>query len=133
MTSTRDGRPRLEHPEEEFVERLAAEFAPPPMSAEQRIAFDEALRERLERPRRRRLLAPAFAAAATAAALIWLAIAGPTAPLRIPGDGEPEQRFASAWEDELFLSSEVSTSEDRVESGTLPEDYLAIAALLVDE
>jgi hypothetical protein len=132
MTSTRDERPRLEHGEEGFVESLTAEYAPSPMSAAQRAAFDETLRARLERPRRRWLLAPAFAGATAAAALIWLAVAGPTGPVGIPGGEGSGREIAGSWEDELFLSSEVSGSEDRVESGALPDDYLAIASLLID-
>lgn len=133
MTSTRDERPRLERGDEELVERLAAEYAPPPLSAAQRVAFDEAIRARIERPRWRRLLAPAFVAAAAAAALVWLAPSDSTDPIRPPEQEDSGVVFASSWEDELFLSSDVSASEDRLESETLPDDYLAIASLLMDE
>jgi hypothetical protein len=40
--------------------------------------------------------------------------------------------MAHAWEDELFLSSDLSAREDRNESEALPEDYLAIASAFLD-
>jgi hypothetical protein len=39
---------------------------------------------------------------------------------------------ASAWESELFLSSDVSPLDDRDDSEALPDDYLAIASLFMD-
>ena len=39
---------------------------------------------------------------------------------------------ASVWENELFLSSDVSPLDDRDDSEGLPEDYLAIASLFLD-
>ena len=132
MTSPRDERAPRDGGEREFVDRLAAEYAPPPMTAAERLAFDEAIRARLERPRRRPLLIPAAAAAAAAAALIWLALSDSTGPIRLPGEEESGKEFAGSWEDQLFLSSELSAWEDRLESEILPEDYLAIASLLLD-
>ena len=130
MTSPRDERPVLDGAEKEFVDRLAREYAPPPMTAAERVAFDEAVRARLERPERRPLLVPAIAAAAAAAAL-WFVLFDSTGPIRLPGEEESGAVVASSWEDEVFLSSDLSASEDRDESETLPQDYLAIAGVFL--
>jgi hypothetical protein len=126
MTAPRDERPSLDGADKEFVERLASNYAPAPMTAARRAAFDEAIRARLERPRRRPVLIQAIGAAA-AAALAWVVLSHSIGPMRLPGGEESGAVVASSWEDELFLSSDLSASEDRDESATLPEDYLAIA------
>jgi len=131
MNSPRDERSPLEGAEREFVDSLAADYAPPPMSAAERVAFDEAIRSRLERPRRRPVLIPAIGAAA-AAALIGLVLSDSTGPIRLAGEKDSGAVVASSWEDELFLSSELSASEDRDEGESLPEDYLAIASVFLD-
>jgi len=131
MTSPGDERARLEGAEGDFVERLAAAYAPPPMTGAERAAFDEGVRARLERPRLRRPLAAAIAAAA-AATLLWLAISDSIGPSHLPGEEEVEAVVASSWEDELFLGSDLSASEDRDESEALPRDYLAIAGAFLD-
>jgi hypothetical protein len=131
MTSPGDERVRLDGAEGDFVERLAAAYAPPPMTAGERAAFDEGVRSRLERPRLRRPLIPAIAAAA-AATLLWFAISDSIGPRGVPGEEEVEAVVASSWEDELFLSSDLDASEDRDESEALPGDYLAIAGAFLD-
>jgi hypothetical protein len=130
MTSPRDERPLLDDAEKEFVDRLAGDYAPPPMTAAQRAAFDEAVRTRLERPRRRPFLVPAIATAASAA-LLWFVVFDSSGPVRLAGEDERGAVVASSWEDELFLSSDLGASEDRDESKTLPEDYLAIAGVFL--
>jgi hypothetical protein len=117
--------------EREFVDRLAREYAPPPMTAAEGAAFEQAVRARLERPWRRPLLIPAIGAAA-AAVLLWFVISDSTGPIRLSGEEEPAAVVAGSWEDELFLSSDLSASEDRDESETLPQDYLAIASAFLD-
>jgi ferric-dicitrate binding protein FerR (iron transport regulator) len=127
MTHRDEERPVLDRDEQAFVERLAASWAPPPTTPAQRAAFDEALRERLERRRRPWLVIPVLATAA-AAAVIGFALmpsVGPTAPR-----GE-ESAVAGAWDAELFLSSDVSPSLDRDGSEGLPDDYEAIASLIL--
>jgi len=130
MTSPRDERPPLDGAEGEFVERLAAAYAPAPMSAAERAAFDEGIRARLERPWRRPLLIPAIGAAA-AAALVWFVVSQTIGPTPLPGEEQSAAAVASAWEDELFLSSDLSASEGREESETLPDDYIAIASVFL--
>jgi hypothetical protein len=116
---------QLNPQEERFVDGLAAHYAPPPMTSAQRARFDETLQARLERPHRRGFLVPALAGAAVAA-LIWLSFS--------PG-GQIDSATpvaASAWESELFLSSDLTPLDDREESEALPDDYLAIASLFLD-
>jgi len=133
MTDSRDDRAPLEGAEGEFVERLASSYAPAPMTAARRAAFDEAIRARLERSRRLPVLIPAVGAAAAAAlALVWLVLSYSMGPIGLPWEGESEAVVASSWEDELFLSSDLSAAEDGDESATLPEDYLAIAGAFLD-
>jgi hypothetical protein len=131
MTTPRDERPPLDGAEEEFVDRLAEVYAPAPMTAAERAAFDAAIRARLERPERRPVLIPVIGAAA-AAALVWFVLTQPIGPIGSPGEEESGAAVAGSWEDELFLSSDLSASEDRDESESLPEDYLAIASVFVD-
>ena len=132
MTSPGDERAPLEGAAEEFVDRLAAAYAPEPLTAAERVALDRGIRARLERGRRWPLLVPAIAAGA-AAALLWFVVSDPTGPVRLPGEEQPGTLVASTWEDELFLSSDLSASEDRAESEALPEEYLAIASAFLDE
>jgi hypothetical protein len=101
------------------------------MTAPRRAAFDEGIRARLERPRRRAVLIPAVGATA-AAALAWVVLSYSTGPTGLPGGEGSGAVVASSWEDELFLSSDLSVSEDRDESQALPEDYLAIAGAFLD-
>ncbi|MEE8580137.1 MAG: hypothetical protein V3T33_00995 [Myxococcota bacterium] len=138
MSPSQDDRPRLEPKEERFLERLAGSYAPPPQTPAERVAFDQALAARLQRPTAlagRRWVPPAFAVAA-AAGLAWLVIwqssllqsplggspqteeAGPT--LAVAGDG------VDVWEEELFLSDDLSSAEARDLGAGLPEDYAAI-------
>jgi len=116
---------QMNQQEADFVDGLAAHYAPPPWTPAQRARFDEALQARLERPRRRRFLVPALAVAA-AAALVWFSFS----PGREVDPSRPV--VASAWESELFLSSDVSPLDDRDEGEALPDDYLAIASLFLD-
>ena len=111
--------------EEDFVEGLAAHYAPVPWTSAQRASFDEALRSRIAQPRRRGFVVPALASAA-AVALVWFSF------FSDPGVEESSPVAASAWENALFLSSDVSPLDDRVESEALPDDYLAIASLFLD-
>ena len=151
----REPRTDLSHDEEKFAERLAASYAPEPPSAARSQVFDAALRERIESPARRRLLVPALAATAAAAALAWALL--PTADLT--GDDawpsqtefvsatqpldagseldagwelEPEWDVELGWDFELFSASEVSAFDEDGDEAFLPEDYLAIDGLFLD-
>ena len=120
-----DERPRLDQEEKDFADRLAAHYAPPPWTSAERAGFDAALRARVERPQRSAFLIPAFATVVVAA-LVWVSFS-----LRPAGD-ESNSAVTSVWENELFLSSDVSPLDDRDDSEALPDDYLAIASLFLD-
>ncbi len=127
MTSSRDERTPLEGAAKEFLGRLSKAYTPDPMSAGERAAFDQAIRSRLERPRRRPLLIPAIGAAA-AAGLLWLVVSQSIVPTPPPAEEGFAAVAAGSWEDEVFLSSDLSASEDRE---ALPDDYLAIASVFL--
>ncbi|MEN8183257.1 MAG: hypothetical protein ABFS46_12065 [Myxococcota bacterium] len=121
-----DGGDRLGRGRDErlFVERVARHYAPPESTPARRAAFDEALRQRLEAPRRGRGLAPALVGVGAALLLavgVWTASEAPRVEV---ADG--------AWEVELLLSSDVSPSEDSDEGDYLPDDYLAIASVFLE-
>jgi hypothetical protein len=120
-----DERPRIDQEDKGFADRLAAHYAPPPWTSAKRVGFDEALRASIERPQRLGFAVPALATVAVAA-LLWVSFS-----LRPAGD-EPNPAVASVWENELFLSSDVSPLDDRDDGEGLPEDYLAIASLFLD-
>ena len=129
MKSSGDERPPLESADREFVDRLAENFAPRPMSAAERVGFDEALTARLRQPPRRWLLVPALGAAA---ALMWLASTLPFGADLLEGEEGSGAALVQSWESELFLSSDLSASEDLDESDALPDEYLAIASAFLD-
>jgi hypothetical protein len=131
MTAVRDERAPLEGAEREFLDRLAEAYTPEPMSAAEGAAFDAAVRARLERPRHRPLLVPAIGAAA-AAGLLWFVVSQSTGPTPLPAEEEFAAVASGSWEDELFLSSDLGTSEGRDENESLPEEYLAIASAFLD-
>jgi hypothetical protein len=113
--------------DEEFGKRLARGFAPEPLTPSQRVAFDEALRARLEKKRRPRILVPALAAAALVALLIY-ARGFETAPT----NGGTQTAAASAeWEYELLYPSELTGDTESDDSELLPDDYLAIASVFL--
>jgi hypothetical protein len=125
MTPTHDNRPKLSREDQEFVERVAANFEPAPMAPARRVAFDEALRARLERPRRRRILAPAFATLAVTAAVVFLVLSGRLGAIVAEAD------TAAQWEYELVYLDELVRIEERDDSELLPDDYLAISSVFL--
>jgi hypothetical protein len=119
---------RLDAEERAFVERIAADFAPPAMSEAAAAGFDARLRERLQaRPRRGVVWLPALVTAAAVCA-IWLGAGlwGPSDPPR------SVSARADAWETELILGSDVAVDADN-QGGYLPDDYTAIAAVFLDD
>lgn len=107
----------------EFVDRLAASYAPTPLTPARRVAFDAALRGRIHRPRPWRLLALPLATASLAA-VVWFGFSG---------ERGRDAAGTSAWDSELFLSSDISALGDRDDSDVLPDDYLVIAGIFMDE
>jgi hypothetical protein len=135
MSSPSDERPKLAREEEDFVKRVAASYAPPPMTATERAAFDEALLGRIRRsqPARRWLVAAWLpAAAAVALTVVWLFSGWPGSDEFVPSDEDVPALSARAWEEELFLEDGSFESEQTDESELLPEEYIAIASILLD-
>ena len=136
MSSTKEDRTDLSREEAEFVERLAANFAPAPMSPSRRVAFDEALWARLGRRGGRTILIPAFATVAVAAVVALLIFTGRFEPVATDGGVEPgaivaEASAAAQWEVELLYLRELTPPEERDDSELLPDDYLAIASVFL--
>lgn len=136
MSSRKEDRTDLSREDEEFVERLAANFAPAPMRPAERVAFDEALWARLGRRSRRTILVPAFATVALAALVALLIFTGRFEPVATDGGVEPgavvaEASAAAQWEVELLYLRELTPPEERDDSELLPDDYLAIASVFL--
>jgi hypothetical protein len=138
MSSPSDERLKLTREDEDFVKRVAASYAPPPMAAAERAAFDEALLGRIRRshPARRGLTAawlPAAAPVALAAlAVVWLFSLSPGTDGFAPSEEIVPALSARAWEEEIFLEDGSFESEQPDESELLPEEYIAIASVFLD-
>ena len=61
MTPPRDEGAQMDHVDEQFVRRLAAHYAPKPLTPARRVALDEVLWARLQRQPRLTRLTPALA------------------------------------------------------------------------
>lgn len=115
-----------------FVERLRSAYAPEPLSAAQRTAFDAKVRERTQRPVWQGLWIPAFGAAALAALALWngLPDAIGVAPAPV-ATARATSAAGAAWEQLLFESdpTRVQVGDDSAE---LPPDYAAIEVAFFD-
>jgi hypothetical protein len=135
MSSPSDDRPKLAREDEGFVKRVAESYAPPPMTAAERAAFDETLLERIQRshPTRRWLtLAGVPAAVGAALAAAWLFFLSPETEGLAPSEGMVPALSARAWEEELFLDDASLDAEQTDESELLPEEYVALASFFLD-
>ena len=136
MTQPRDEWPQMDHAEEQFVRRLAAHYAPKPLTPARRVALDEALWARLQRQPRLTRLTPALATVAVAmliTCLSWSGLfmppvhdSGPSVSTSAPSSTEP-------WEYELLYSRELTGSAERDDGAILPDDYLGIAQVFLDK
>ena len=136
MTQPRDEWPQLDHTEEQFVRRLAAHYAPKPLTPARRVALNAALWARLQRPPRQTRLTPALATAAVAmliTCLSWSGLfmppahdGGPSVSISAPSSTEP-------WEYELLYSRELTGTTERDDGAILPDDYLGIAQVFLDK
>jgi hypothetical protein len=136
MTRLWNKQPQLHRDEEQFVTRLAAHYAPTPLTPAQRAALDAALWTRFQRPPRWRLLAAALATVIVAGAVSWLALPGLFTPptLREGGPGASGVKMPGTvqWEDELLSSRELTDPDERDESAMLPDDYRVIAQVFLE-
>ncbi len=127
--------------DERVLERMRKLYRPEPMSPSEQVAFDAALRARLESPwsraRRLRVIAPAVAGLVAGIAL-WLVMTPPgTTPT--PGFGAAhgtpsptaEPLTPQAWDYAVLIPSELEGwSSDIEQMDELPEEYLALASAL---
>ena len=135
-------RDELTREDARLVETLRAQYAPPPLDAARRAAFDARLRERIERPGWRGALLPAFAAASLAALAVWWLPRTPeSAPpeqiARVEPAPAPAPATAAAgasdtdWEQVLFYGD--PTRVQRAQQDELPPEFAAIDGLFFDD
>lgn len=140
-TRSRDAeRPVLDERDARLVARLREEWAPEPLTAAGRTAFDARLQERIEAARRRRWWPALGASLATAslAALLVLRAQPPAAPppVDLAERGAPAERLAAsdepAWIDELLYATVDYDDAQELDDAGLPDEYVAIAGVLLD-
>ena len=131
-----DNTPRLTSEERDFVERLAKHYSPPPMTAAERVAFNEALQPRVSRSRTW-MLKPLAVGAAVGVLGVWFVLhdaiesdltgqkgTGPQALRETAGQRE------TVGEVLLALAFDEPNGFDEDEG--LPEEYVAISTALND-
>ena len=133
MERSRDEGTTRNRDDERLVERIRAEWAPPPMTAFERTRFDAMLQERIEHAHRRVGRWPALgiglAAAAVAALLIVRVGVGPAPPT--PGPLAAGSVVPAGWAADVLYATpadEMTLDED----GELPAEYAAIAGVFLD-
>jgi hypothetical protein len=136
MTQPRDEWSQLDHVEEQFVRRLAAHYAPKPLTPARRVALDEALWARLQRQPRQTRLTPALATVAVAmliTCLSWSSLFMPPAHDGGPSVSISAMSNTEPWEYELLYSRELTGTAERDDGAILPDDYLGIARVFLDK
>lgn len=129
--------PELTSEEREFVEQLAEHYSPPPMTAAERVAFDEVLESRVSRRGiRARILTPVAVAAAVVIFGVWFVLYNAIEPDFRAQEAAPPVLTETANQQEevgdvlLALAFDESNGLDTDE--WLPEDYVTISILLDD-
>lgn len=113
--------PDLTPDEATFIRRLNDAYAPPPMGAAEQAAFNLRLARRLDRRHWR--VAPLFAAATAAAALLlWAVLPRPGAPVAATGGEQPTEM------EEILAVYDWATGDTTDFAMVLPADYQALAA-----
>ena len=127
--------------DERMRKRMLELYRPEPMSLSQRVAFDAALRARLESPwtraRRLRVIAPTVAGLVAGLAL-WLVMSlpgtTPTGGFEVAhGTPSPtaEPLIPQAWDYAVLIPSELEEwNGDNEQADELPEEYLALASAI---
>ena len=136
MTPPRDEWSQLDHVEEQFVRRLAAHYAPEPLTPARRVALDEALWARRQRQPRQTRLTPALAPVAVAmliTCLTWSGLFMPPAHQGGPSVSTPAMSSTDPWEYELLYSRELTGTAEPDDGAILPDDYLVIARVFLDK
>ena len=136
MTQPRDERPQMDRAEEQLVRRLAAHYAPEPLPPARRVALDEALWTRLQRQPRLTWLTPVLATVAGAVLITWLTWSDLfLPPAREAGPSVSKSALSSTepWEYTLLYAPELSGTAESDDRAILPDDYLVIARVFLDE
>jgi hypothetical protein len=126
----------MDHAEEQFVRRLAAHYAPKPLTPARRVALDEALWTRLQGQSRQTRLIPALATVAGAVLIMWLTWSGLFLPPAYDGGPRVSMSTMSStepWEYDLLYARELTGSAEPDDRAILPDDYLVIARVFLDE
>jgi hypothetical protein len=139
-TRTRDAeRPTLDERDVRLIARMREEWAPEPLTAAGRTAFDARLQERIEAARRRRwwpALGASLATASLAALLVLRAQPPAPSPAELAERGATAERLAAtdepAWIDELLYATVDDDDAQELDDAGLPDEYVAIAAVLLD-
>jgi hypothetical protein len=136
MTQPREAWSQLDHVEEQFVRRLAAHYAPEPLTPARRVALDTALWARLQRPPRQTWLTPAVATVAVAmllTCLSWSNLFMPSAPHDDRYVRMTTLSSTEPWEYELLYARELTGTAERDDEVLLPDDYLVISDVFLEQ
>ena len=136
MTRPHEEQPQLSRDDQQFIARCATHYGPTPMSLAQRMAFDEALWRRLQRPAPKRWLAPACATLGLLV-VVWLTLTH-WFPTRSPDGNMPgtiieAMHRTAPWEYELLYSPRLAENAAPDDNPMLPDDYKAIAQVFLTE
>ena len=128
--------PGLGDADRRFIQRLAAHYAPRPLSVARRVRFDRALEERLAGTSRRFLLLPA-GALASAALILWLAFPSLFTPRpTVPEDLDERSSVAgsrtlqTASPSTLLALAYDQLEAERETNAGLLDEYIALAEAL---
>jgi hypothetical protein len=113
-----------------LVDAIRADFQPEPTSPARAAELRRALAERIERGSRPlgvRLAVPAFAAAALAAAALFLAL-----PATTPSHPDDAALAVSSADSDSLVDPDAFASELAERDGYLPADYQELALLIDD-
>jgi hypothetical protein len=136
--SREEDKTRLDPDDARFAAKLGELYAPEPQTPEQRMAFARELEARLERPRHRSVWLPALAGLGAAAAMAWMVLS--PAPDSVPAvessrvaaaDNRDELEWQLFYPDQLLEGHMAAASERR--DGGLPDEYMAIASVFLDD
>lgn len=136
MTHPRDAGSQLDHAEEQFVRRLAAHYAPEPLTPARRVALDTALWARLQRQPRQTWLTPAVATLAVALLLMclsWSSLFMPSAPHDSRHVSMATRSSTGPWDYELLYARELTGTAERDDEAILPDDYLVISHVFLEQ
>ena len=136
MTQPRDAWSELDHVEEQFVRRLAAHYAPEPLTPSRRMALDAAFWARIQRQPRQAWLTPAVAMVAVAlliTCLSWSSLFIPPAPHDGPQVSLTTRSSTGPLEYELLYARDLTDTAERDDGAILPDDYLVISRVFLEQ